>query len=366
MDEKKTIRLSGDLEPSGIADLPEHAVLDFSEVTSVSFAATRALIALREKARDIEIVNAPDEVCLFFESSGVDRLIPVGRRPVEVDLSSWRTAGDANQGDCYFDETGDRMVKLFRDRVLFASARKEAQGAFVAFVSGIPTPLVGGEVSYGGRVGIMYECARNKRSVSRLIADDPDRIDEYMTIFSDMCKRLHQTPCDTALADSVSEGCLDRIAQASYLSDEQRRRLVKVIEDTEPATTCVHGDLHVGNLVICDAGPQFIDMGEFGYGNPLFDLGTAYFTAVASRRLSSSIVETNFHFSVETMEQVWRLFLKHYFGAETDAQREEAERLVIPYAMLRSVTLCNITEKLAPPIFKGYMRQMDELFFSRP
>lgn len=365
MGEKRTMSLSGSLETQDVDKLPDQMTLDFTDVTSVSFSALRALLALHERSHGVEIVNASDDVFLLFDSTGVRRHIPISRQPSEIDLGSWRTAGDANQGDCYFDASGDRMVKLFRDTTLFASAQREAQGSYAAFVSGVPTPLVAGEVRWGNRVGIMYECARNKKSVSRLIADDPEHIDDYVKTFADMCIKLHQTECDTSVANSVVDPNLGKIDEATYFTCAQRSRLLKVIEDTEPATTCVHGDLHIGNLVICDSGPQFIDMGEFGYGNPLFDLGTAYFTAVMSTHLSNSIIERNFHFPAETMLEVWRLFARHYAGAETPSQLEEFEHQVIPYGVLRGVTLCNLTRTLAPPIFEGYLALMDELFFSR-
>ena len=365
MDAKQPIALAGDLTERDVSVLPDQVTLDFSGVTSLSFSAVRALLALRERGHGIEIVNASEDVFLFLDATGARRLIPVARRPREVDLGTWHTAGDANQGDCYFDPSGDRMVKLFRDTTLFASARREAQGSYAAFVSGVPTPLVAGEVSYDRRVGIMYECARNKRSISRLIADDPGRIERYVETFARMSRELHEIPCDTSVAEPVGASYLPKIAEATYLSDSQRDRLARVVEQTTPATTCVHGDLHIGNLVVCDAGNLWIDLGEFGYGNPLFDLGTAYFTSVMSTRLSASIIEQNFHFPAETMLEVWRLFMRHYFGAETPGQREEVEHEVIPYAVLRGITLCNITRTLAPPIYKGYRALMDELYFSR-
>lgn len=250
MAEKKTIALSGMVTPEDVDGLPTCATLDFKDVTSVSFAGLRALLKLQEAEEGIDIVSASNEVYLLFDSTGARRFIPIMMQPREFDLSSYHVAGDSNQGDCYFDNDGDSMVKVYKTSVLLASARREQRGAYAAFVSGVPTPLVGGEVSADGRPGILFELARNKKSFTRMIADDPDNIEEYVATFSKLARELHETPCETSLVAPTSAALRMQAEKCPFLSDERRERLLGFIDGVEPSTACNHGDLQDRKSVV--------------------------------------------------------------------------------------------------------------------
>lgn len=343
MNEKQTIALTGNITPEDVSGLPTSATLDFQDVTALSFAALRELLRLQEVEHGLDIVNVPEDIFMMLDGTGARRFIPVTPKPREIDPSSYHMRGDSNQGDCYFDEDGDSMVKVYKSDVLLASARKEQRGAYAAFACGLPTPLMGGEVTFDGRPGILFESARNKKSYTRLIADDPDGIEGYVKTFSDMALELHRTPCDTTLVTRTVDVLRAQVAKTEFLGKERQAKLLRFMDDVEPMTVCNHGDLHPGNLIRCDAGTQWIDLGEFGYGNPLFDLGSTYFACVTMGEISPDAIMSNFHFPFETMCQVWRLFLKYYFGAETPSQQDEVEHMLLPFATMRLVSLCNMT-----------------------
>ncbi len=346
MEKKRTIALQGNLKQQDIKDLFERATLDFQQVESISFGAMRALLDLQRKSQGLDIANASDAVFLRFVDTGMDRFIPITHQPKDIDLSAFQPFGDANQGQCYNDDEGDCIVKMYHDTILFSTAQREIHGAYAAFVSGVPTPLVGGEVKSGDERGVLFERAKNKKSISRLIADNPKDIEEYVELFADMSKQLHHTQCETSLLEPCADYLRGQVENTVYLDDKKKKKMLQVIDDTEPATTCLHGDLHIGNLIVCDSGCQFIDLGDFSYGNPLYDLGQTYFSCGFLSKMSGDAVQSNYHFDPDTMDHVWQLFMKYYFGAETLDQRKEVEHMLLPYATLRIITLCNLIEKM--------------------
>lgn len=365
---REAIALPARLSIEDIADLPAHSTLDFDAVGSVGFATLRALLARQKAGDDFDVINASTDVYLMFDSTGANRFVHVARKPRELDLSSFHIAGDGNMGDCYFDDQGDCMVKLYSDPKLLAMARLEKIGAYAAFVSGIPTPLVGEEITSSGRRGVIFERARNKKSIARLIADDPDNIERYVEIFADMAKRLHATPCAKGLAPAAAEIRRRRILDADFISEDKRERALAFVDAVPPADTCVHGDLHIGNLVVGDAGPQFIDMGGFSYGNPNFDLGWTYLISSLLHELgggASATALAGFHLSAETTREVWRLFEKHYYGAETPEQIQEVEDELMPFAIIKLFGMVNMLGRDNPSLREKIVQDIDALLFSR-
>lgn len=356
---------SGKLTPEDIAALPAHVVFNFEHVESVSFAALRAILARQNNGEHIEIVNASDSVYLMFVSTGADRFIRISRAPREMDLSSYHRTGEGGMGDCYFDNDGESMVKLYQDPSLLILAQMEKRGAYAAFISGIPTPLVGEEVKIGDKHGIIFELAKNKKSIARLIADDPDNIEKYAKVFADMFLKLHATPCAKDMVDPIAGRLRFTVDQTELLTEEQHKLADDILDGIEPKDTCLHGDPHLGNMIIGDNGPQFIDMGSFSYGNPLFDLSMTYVECSLLcdlGEISEEMIMRDFHITPATLKRFWKLFVKHYFDAQTPAQVEEVETMLTP---LGWVMTTRILAALGPddprfrPIFDTLWARLD-------
>lgn len=354
MDERRTVALAGHVDAARLKGLTGCIDLDFSQVDGIDFAALRELLALREHGVGVEVVNASDDAFLTFESTGVSRFVRVYRRPRELDLSEWRKTGEGAMGDCLFSPDGDRMVKLYANPSDFESARLECVGARAAFANGVPTPLVGEEITSGGRAGIVFELARNKRSFARLVADDPANIECYAKDFSDLCLKLHATPCDRRTAPSMAERMVELISSSGEFTAEEARRAIAFVESVPETGTCLQGDLHLGNAIVCDAGPQFIDMGEFSYGNPLFDLAMTYFVGSIGT-YEPHMTEGLYHITPETMRTFWSLFERFYFGAETPGERAEVEERLTPFVGLRALVIIHLHGK-GNPFIEGLLR----------
>ncbi|MCH4230211.1 MAG: HD domain-containing protein, partial [Atopobiaceae bacterium] len=253
-------------------------VLDFARVTSVDFAALRVLLDCRQDGGSFRVSNASDEVYMRFETTGTSRFISVCRRPREFDMSTVKRQGEGWTAESYTSADGDSMVKLYQASMPQGIIETEKVQAQAVLSCGIPTPLSGDLIKVGDRHGVTFERITGKRSFSRLVADDPDHIEAYAAQFAEACRQLHSTPCDTRAFPSVTEYYRGVLGREAFWPDPVRTTLGAFLDGIDETGRCVHGDLHIGNVIRADGKCLFIDLADFGYGNPDIDLGSMYFT----------------------------------------------------------------------------------------
>ncbi len=95
--------------------------------------------------------------------------------------------------------------------------------------------------------------------------------------------------------------------------------------------------MHIGNIIRADGKDYWIDLADFRYGHPYFDMGMLYFVCVSNP--SDEIAQRLFHLSHAQMLRVWEVFVKGYFGP--DADLAAVSRLIEPYAALYMIHFSN-------------------------
>ena len=318
--------------------------LDFARVTAINFGAIRALLNRRSDGATVKISNASDEVCAMFDSTGASRFISVCRKPQPFDMSAVTLSGDGYTAESFFHKDNDSMVKLYQNFIPQASVEREKRCAQSAMFCGIPTPLCGSLIKVDDRSGIMFERIMNKKSIARAIADDPEHIAEYTKIFADMCKKLHETPCDKMLFPSAAEVCRGEIIKCEHFGEDDKKKLLAFVDAVPDSGHCLHGDLHVGNVIISEGKGIFIDMADFGYGNEKFDLGTVYYTALCTE---PELMKKLYHIDADTMRHFWDLFVLYYFGTDDPVKTAEIDRQLRPFAALKALHFMNISGNAA-------------------
>ena len=99
-----------------------------------------------------------------------------------------------------------------------------------------------------------------------------------------------------------------------------------------PATTCLHGDLHIGNILDSSFGNLWIDLADFSYGNPLFDFGMMY---LVCRCNPDDLTKKLYHIDNAAMLKFWEMFACEYFGADTPEKLAKVENKLRPFAALK-------------------------------
>ena len=336
------------LRPAGVLDAPAAGqllrdmtedlpyTLDFSDVQSIQFAALRKLMNARRAGVRFSIINACDAVADRFVDSGVSAIIDVCRKPKHIDMSQYEEFGASYLSKSFNSVDGDAMMKLYGPNVPRTLVAQEKAVARAVMLFGLPTPLVGTIYEDGDRTALDFERIPGKRSFSRIISEEPDQLEPITRRFARMCRQLHATPCDTASFQDRALVHRQAVINCQELGDSDKERILAFVDGIPAATTCLHGDLQMSNVITTGLEDLWIDLGDFGYGYPLLDIAMWYFlTKITNEERAQHL----FHLGVEDLARIWDLFVEEYAGARTPAAKQAYEQTVIPYAALHMVYL---------------------------
>ena len=123
----------------------------------------------------------------------------------------------------------------------------------------------------------------------------------------------------------------------------EKDRLGRFISDVPEKNTAIHGDLQFGNAIFAGEKRYFIDLGDFCYGDPRFDLGMVYLTGNLN---VESFTQEAFHMSNATARLFWEAFAPAYFGSDRPLSSIEEE--VRPFAGLKTIIIERDTRRPMP------------------
>lgn len=253
----------------------------------------------------------------------------------KINPEEYEYAGEGANGASYNHKTDNRfMLKLYNESVPVDFVLRELDRAQKVFDMGIPSPKPGVLITDGKRYGIRFERIVNKTSFSRLVGDNPALVETYAREFARMCKKLHTTQCDTTLFENVKDAYKRDLEANPFFTADEKRKIAAFIDQTPDACTAIHGDLQFSNAITDGEHNYFIDLGDFAYGNPMFDLGMVL---LCCKYDSDEFVETVFHMTNETAGKFWNYFVPEYFGEGTDP--DEMDRKLRPYAGLKTIII---------------------------
>lgn len=249
-----------------------------------------------------------------------------------INMDDYEQTGDGYTAISYTHKNKRTMIKLYHDFVPQAESLKELLVAWKLVDMGLEIPKAYRLVTDGKRFGVEFELIRNKKSFARAISNEPETLKRYAVEFAQECKKLHSTPCDMNLFRPTSERFIAALEKTKLVRDEDKPKIQKFIESVPWKTTCIHGDLHIGNIITTGEKNYWIDLSAFGYGNPLFDLGMFYFVChCASEEMTNRL----FHVNNAQMHEIWKIFVSEYFGPQ--AKLAEVDEKIKPFAALMMV-----------------------------
>ncbi|MDO4999976.1 MAG: phosphotransferase, partial [Bacteroidales bacterium] len=310
--------------------------LDFEDVDGIHFAALRKFMNARRAGCRFCIINACDAVVDRFVDSGVGTLIDVCRKPKPLDLSRYEEFGASYMSKAYNCDDGDSMMKLYGPGVPRETVFREKTVARAVMLFGLPTPLVGSVSEDGGRTALDFERIHGKRSFSRIISEEPGKLEPIARRFARMSRQLHETPCDTAVFENRVLAHRQAVINCRELTEADKEVFLSFADSIPVATTCLHGDLQPSNVITTGLEDLWIDLGDFGYGYPLLDLGMLYFL---TRLTTEERAMQLFHLDCASLARFWDAFAEEYAGAHTPEQKQAFEHEVVPYAALHMIYL---------------------------
>ena len=247
----------------------------------------------------------------------------------KINLDEYVQTGEGGTALAYTHKNGLSLVKLYIPGFTADKAREEFLIARAVFELGLPTPEPYRLVTDGERSGAEYELIRNKRSFTRIISEEPDRLEEISIRFARKARELHAKPADTTRLQSYKQRIEQFYREKDMVPEFYKQRALQFLEQVPDTPNCLHGDLHIGNIITDGNRELWIDVGEFAYGAPEWDLGLLW---RLTHNLSEQRAEHLFHITSEMMTSHWNVFFPAYLGTTDPQVIGQATKRLLPYA----------------------------------
>lgn len=326
-----------------LAALPgeaESIKLDIAGLEYISSAGLRVLLSLKKRCgeKPFHVINASIEVMDVFNMTGFSEIMDIEPICRKISIDGCEMIGRGACGECYRidDET---IIKLYYNNTHIESIEHEKSLAKKAFVMGIPTAISYDIVESNGRKGVVYELIKSK-TLGELIRADNTKLDEYVKMYADTCKKVHMIHTSDTEIPSFKEVNRADIANVTGITDEERQYLHRFLDLVPEADTCIHGDLNINNIMVQGDECCLIDMGELSTGIPMFDISRILFSMVYA---NTAIGEYNSFYKMQSSEvsELYEKFFRDYFGCDTVEEAEKTDpevRWLYPLAWFRCCT----------------------------
>lgn len=245
----------------------------------------------------------------------------------KIDLTNWKKIGQGSNGYLYACEDDSIVLKINKKAIATEKfVLKEFDRSRKVSLLGLPTPEAKEVVEIDGKLGIIFENVKDKISYSRLIANNPSEMEKYVKDFVIEAKKLHSTSCDTQLFESRIDVIRKGIDNAKFIK-KYKPVLYELLDEMDNKTTCLHGDLQTGNLIIANGKNYWIDLDKFSYGDPIMDIAHMY--TIYKGMAWLPYIQGLTHMSKKEMNLFWDLFLKEYYGFNKEEIKEFEKKLKI-------------------------------------
>ena len=262
---------------------------------------------------------------------------------LKIDLKDYVHSGEGANGESFNHRTNpDIMMKLYNPGKV-QQPLDEMLMARKVYELGIPTPEPGEYVTDGVRYGIRFRRISGKVSYSRATADNPEKVEKYASEFARMCLQLHKVHVDPADFENVKDRYYRLLEENPNFTSAQKDAIGKFIADAPDTDTAIHGDLQYSNAIFAGDKRYFIDLGDFSWGNHLFDVAMVYLCCYLSD--PAFILET-YHLQKPLAMKFWDCFAPVYFGSGVPLK--DIEEMIMPYAGLKTLIIERDTRRPMP------------------
>ena len=234
----------------------------------------------------------------------------------QVDLSNWKQVGEGGNGIVYLsDDEPGVLLKINTVNTDEKDTQNDFYTSKAVFELGVPTPEMYQMVMSGENYGYKCQAIAGKKSIARLCADDTSTIDANATMMAQLLKEYHaKTVKDNEWIPSMKERMMEAAQTTDLVGGKAKARLIEFVKSIPESDHLLHGDLQMGNMIVADEKPYWIDLGRASHGIPLFDLGHFYlFCNIFGR---SPRVQKIAHMTDKELMQFWNTFAQVYNGPE--------------------------------------------------
>lgn len=315
-------------------------IIDAEKLEMISSAGLRLILRMRKRCPDVSVIEVNPDVYEVFDITGFTEMLNVEKAYRKLSVEGCEILGEGSNGIVYRYDP-EIVVKVYRNAEALSAIERERRLARKALVLGIPTAIPFDVVKVENTYGSVFELL-NAKSFSKLIDSEPDKTDEYISMFIELLKKIHSTTVDHDELEDMKQVALD---WAIYLSDHlpqaQSEKLISLIKAVPERSTMIHGDYHTNNVQMQDGEVLLIDMDTLSFGHPVFELASMFLGFVGFGELDPSVVFRFMKLPYDKTTYIWRKSLELYLNTtdESIIRDVEDKAKIIGYARLLRRTL---------------------------
>lgn len=154
----------------------------------------------------------------------------------------------------------------------------------------------------------------------------------------------------------------------AYLTNEEIEALIRVIDAIPNHDGVVHGDCHVGNILVQQGELVLIDMADVSRGHPFFDIGSEYYhykvTHVEGVR--PIIMKSVLGFvpdDDEMTDAIWDGLVRGYFEPESEDDLHAINDIAHCGGLLRLIALFGKHAQLSDDVKRSGIEYARQHFF---
>jgi len=304
--------------------MPAPVVLDAAVLEYISSAGLRVLLHLKKKNPDLKIINVSSEVYEILEMTGFTEILTVEKAYRVVSVEGCEEIGRGANGTIYRIDK-DNVVKVYNNPDALADIQHEREVARLALILGIPTAISYDVVRIGDSYGSVFEML-NARSFSKILENEPEKIDWCVQEYVKMLRKIHETLVPAGKFPDMRETVISWATfMQDYLPEAAGKKLLAMVEAVPHDDHMLHGDYHTKNLELQNDEVLLIDMDTLAVGHPIFELGSIFNALVGFYEVDHELIKKFQGYDFETGVAFWKKFLTAYLETDDEARKTEVE-----------------------------------------
>ncbi len=300
-------------------------VLDMEELEYISSAGLRIILKLKKLDKTLKLINVTSEVYEIFDMTGFTEMMEIAKAYKKISIEGCEVIGQGANGKVY-RINGDTIVKVYASPDCLDDIKRERALAKKAFVLGIPTAISYDIAKIGDTYGTVFELL-DAQSIAKLLAENPDKIDEYVDIYVDLLKKIHSTKVkDEDMVDMRQTAINWATFDAEYLPKEIGDKLIALVKAVPRSDYMLHGDYHIKNVMMQNGEALLIDMDTLCVGDPIFELGSMFNAYEGFSSMDESVSLAFLGIPHDLSVLFWHKTLKKYLGTEDEAVLADVDK----------------------------------------
>lgn len=301
---------------------PDYLVLNAAKLEYISSAGLRILLHFKKNYPNFTITEVSSEVYEILDMTGFTQMITVEKAYRVVDVTGCEEIGRGANGTIYRIDQ-DNVVKVYNNADALDEIQHEREVARLALVLGIPTAISYDVVKVGDSYGSVFELL-NAKSFSKILANEPEKLDWCVREYVDMLKTIHGTEVPEGKLPDMRETAIDWVGfLQEYLPEETGSKLMTLVEAIPKDNHMIHGDYHTKNLELQNDEVLLIDMDTLAVGHPILEFASIYNAFKGFFELDHDAIEDFQGFSYDIAQEFLIKVMAEYLGTEDEAKINE-------------------------------------------